>query len=428
MRRLYVRIYLAVLGSLALFALLTGLTWRLFSGFETMGPGSAFFTEAADRLAPPAGAALEAQRQQLERWRTISGYDVALFAPTGELVAQSANANLPAPASAGSASPAWHWRGPFGGYAVRLSDGRWLVAARPEAERGLLHHFGWLLALFGIAGAVGVSAYPVVRRLTRGLEQLESSVEALGAGDLSARVTISGRDEVARLGRKFNQAAERIEQLIASNKSLLANASHELRSPLARLRMGIEETAGAVPVATQAELSRNIRELDQLIEEILLASRLEAQSADPINLVPVDLIALTAEECARTDAELASIPEGGIVLPADERLMRRLIRNLLENAKRHAGASKVDVELRSSASEIELNVLDRGPGVPEAERERIFEPFYRQPGTREREGSVGLGLSLARQIAKRHGGTIVCLPRPGGGSCFRVSLPVTTAT
>ena len=424
MRRLYVRIYLAVLGSLALFALLAGLSWRLFAGIETMEPAGAFYTEVADRLAPPADAAVDVQRRQLERWRTISGYDVAIFAATGELVAQSAGASLPSPVSAGSQSPAWHWRGPFGVNAVRLSDGRWLVAARPEAERGLLRGFAWLLPLFGIAAAVGVAAYPVVRRLTRGLEQLATSVEALGAGDLAARVTISGRDEVARLGGKFNLAAERIEQLIATNKSLLANASHELRSPLARLRMGIEAVAGAVPAASQAELSRNIRELDQLIEEILLASRLEAQSADPLKREPVDLIALTAEECARTDADLAIVPGGGIVLPADERLMRRLIRNLLENAKRYGGASKVDVEIRTSAEAIELDVLDRGPGVPEAERERIFEPFYRPPGTREREGSVGLGLSLARQIAARHGGTIVCLARPGGGSCFRVSLPV----
>lgn len=378
-------------------------------------------------MAPPANAPLDAQRQQLDHWRSLSGYDIAIFDPAGKVIVQTGAGQLPSPIDAGADPVERHRHGPFGIYSMQLRDHRWLVAAQPIAERGLLRRFGWLFALLGIAGAVGIAAYPVVRRLTRRLEQLETSVEAWGAGNLSARATIKGRDEVARLAGTFNQSAAHVEQLIATNKALLANASHELRSPLARLRMGVEAFMGAVPAATQTELTRNIRELDQLIEEILLASRLEAQAVDRASIEPVDLVALTAEECARIDAELSVASDPGIVLPADPRLLRRLIRNLLENAKRHGGGSRVEVAIRSTAATIELDVLDSGPGVPEAERERIFEPFYRQPGTREREGSVGLGLSLARQIAERHGGAIACLPRAGSGSCFRVTLPAASA-
>jgi signal transduction histidine kinase len=423
MRRLYFRIYLAVLASLALFAMLAGMTWRTFYGFENLGPRLELYLEAAERLAPPASASPAEQQRQIEHWQSLSGYELAIFGPDGRVIAQAADGTLPSPLGFETRSRSRPWRGPYGIHAVQLRDGRWLMAARPRADRGWLSRFGWLAALLGIAGAVGIAAYPVVRRLTRELERLESSVVALGAGDLSSRAKIEGRDEVARLAASFNLAADRIEQLIQSNKSLLANASHELRSPLGRLRMGLEAVQGSVPAASREELARNIRELDQLIEEILLASRLEAQGGDQAAFEHVDLLALAAEECAMTGAEITTFPAEGAQVSADPRLLRRLIRNLLENAKRYGAGSPVDVALRSTAAAMEIDVLDRGPGVPPAEREHIFEPFYRPPGTRERDGSVGLGLSLTRQIAKRHGGTVVCLPRDGGGSCFRISLP-----
>ena len=431
MRRLYFRIYLAMLAALALFAILAGLTWRTFSGFETAGPRPAFFLEAAERLAPPADAQPEAQRQQLEHWRALSGYDLAIFAADGRLIAEAADGNLPSPLEMDRRMDQrpWsrQWRGPFGIYAVQLGDGRWLVAARPRADRGLLQRFGWLAALLGIALAVAVAAWPVMRRLTRSLERLETGVVALGAGDLSSRVTIEGRDEVAGLAASFNQAADRIEQLIRTNKSLLANASHELRSPLARLRMAMEGIERPMPAAIREEIARNIAELDQLIEEILLASRLEAQGSDPAHIERVDIVALAAEECARIGADMSASPGQGVIVAADARLLRRLIRNLLENARRYGGGSPVEVEIRVTAAVVELDVLDRGPGVPETERERIFEPFFRLRGVRERDGGTGLGLSLARQIAEAHGGAIACLPREGGGSRFRARLPAVRA-
>ena len=426
MHRLYVRIYLSVLGSLALFAMIAAATWHFFADTETFGPKPEFYVAAAERLAPPANAATDIQQTQLEHWHAVSGYDLALFKPDGSLIAQATEGNEPFPDWSEGKPRRQDRHGPFAMHAVQLSDGRWLAVDRPRSARGLLSRFGWLAALLGIASAVGIASYPVVRRLTRGLEELQAGVEALGSGNLAARVSIKGRDEVARLAAKFNQSAARIEQLIQTNKQLLANASHELRSPLARLRMGIEGLRKAAPAGAQAEMVQNIHELDQLIEEILLASRLDSQTADQMHTEPVDLGGLAAEECAQIDAEIAIPSAVSVMVQGDPRLLRRLIRNLLENARRYGGGSAIKVVLRQAGSGIEMDVLDRGPGVPEAERQRIFQPFFRLPGARERDGSVGLGLSLVQQIAQQHGGQVVCLARDGGGSCFRLSLPAST--
>lgn len=301
----------------------------------------------------------------------------------------------------------------------------------------------WTLVVVGLAVALG--AYPVIRRLTTRLEALRGSVERWGDGDLSARVVVQGHDEVAFLAERFNHAAEQIQTLVQSqqtlllaHKSLLANASHELRSPLARIRMGLELlTMDGMP-KLQAEIARSIHELDQLVDEILLASRLDAQQPDAEPLESVDLTGLAAEECARVNAQLMVQPlpppstghtDHGLVLQGSPRLLRRLLRNLLENARRYStGAITVGLALlpRTAGAPpvAQIRVSDHGPGVPAEHRERIFEPFYRLPGASEGEGGVGLGLALVKSIALRHQGQVYCQERPGGGACFVVELPL----
>ncbi len=295
--------------------------------------------------------------------------------------------------------------------------------------------FGWMLIVVGLAVAVG--AYPVMRRLTLRLESLQRGVERWGEGDLSARVSAEGSDEVAFLAARFNHAAERIETLMNSHKSLLANASHELRSPLARIRMGLELMGADANSPQRIEISRSISELDQLIDEILLASRLDARQSDAEPFERLDLTGLAAEECSRVNAELSADLDAGassqtgdagrsLTLQGSPRLLRRLIRNLLENARRYS-TGDITLELsqiKKGGKEIAvIKVNDRGPGVPEAQRERIFEPFYRLPGASEREGGVGLGLALVKSISQRHGGTVRCEGRPSGGASFVVELP-----
>jgi len=291
--------------------------------------------------------------------------------------------------------------------------------------------FVGMLALLVLGAALAL--YPVVRRLTRRLEALQLGVQRWGDGDLSVRVPEAGDDEVADLSRRFNAAAQRIQNLLAAQKSLLANASHELRSPLARIRMALELLDGATSAdvrgRTRQEILRNMAELDQLIDEILLSSRLDAREADMGTVEAVDLVGLCAEECARVGARL-EVPEGLIALDVQgvSKLLRRMVRNLLENAVRY-GAGLSDAQsgvLLTLAREDGLAVLrvsDHGPGVPPEFRERIFEPFFRLPGASERSGGVGLGLALVKSIAERHGGRVCCEGRDGGGVVFTVRMP-----
>jgi signal transduction histidine kinase len=261
----------------------------------------------------------------------------------------------------------------------------------------------------------------VVRRLTRRLERLQHSVQAWGEGQLATRVAVEGEDEVARLAASFNESVARIEALVGAQKSLLANASHELRSPLARIRMAAELMAEQAPPAIGDELRRNVTELDQLIDEVLLASRLDAASASSPRLEEVDLTGILAEECARVDAVLEARAH---TVMGEPKLLRRMVRNLLENAVRYGAGSAVRVRLEAAGdATLRLDVCDGGPGIAESERERIFEPFYRIAGASEAAGGVGLGLALVRQIARHHGGDAKCLPNGAPGCCMRLTLP-----
>jgi signal transduction histidine kinase len=295
---------------------------------------------------------------------------------------------------------------------IRMFGGPPWVAAH-HGSAALRFHFG----LIFLASSIGVAAFPLVRQITRRLERLQRGVESLGAGDLSARVPVEGKDEVARLARSFNRAASQIEQLVKANKTLLANASHELRTPLARIRLAVELLKDTADPKRRVGLEQDIAELDWLVDEILLASRLDMVT-EAIDAQEVDLLALAAEECARYDeTQLEGIPG---VIRADGRLLRRLLRNLLENAARH-GAPPTQVRISHDSNIATITVWDAGPGVPLTEFENVFRPFYRSQGGQPPAGT-GLGLSLVRQIARRHGGEARCVPMSDGRSCFVVTL------
>ncbi|MBX6321356.1 MAG: HAMP domain-containing histidine kinase, partial [Rhodospirillaceae bacterium] len=246
----------------------------------------------------------------------------------------------------------------------------------------------------------------------------QRGVESLGAGDLSARVEVEGRDEVAALAASFNRAAARIESLVGAHRMLLANASHELRTPLARIRMGVELLKDKADPKRRAQLEQDIAELDELIDEILLASRLDAVASLDTE-EEVDLLALAAEECARYDD--CAVEGTPVTVRGDPRLLRRLIRNLLDNAQRH-GRPPVEARVAPAADGATaiLTVSDQGPGLAAGRGEDVFAPFHRASG---RTHGSGLGLALVRQIARRHGGDAAYVPRAGRPSTFEVTLP-----
>ena len=405
-QRLYLRIWLAVVGGVAVLTLLVGLAWKVAQEHEVRN--SVQGTLARELTVTDANGAVVLQGS-FERQRRRSGgnsgngsnTDSLRFAIQGDdgqayLLEMTPHRGRPPPPP----SP--------------LDISYWL---RPPLG------FVWLLGLVGLAVALAV--FPIIRRLLKRLENLQRSVQQFGEGNLAVRVPTQGQDEVADLARQFNAAAERIQTLVQSHQSLLANASHELRSPLARIRMGLELMGDAPEQrSAQQEIRRNIAELDQLVDEILLASRLEQPDVDVGSSEAVDLIGLAAEECARVDADL-QLHTTALEVPGIARRLRRAVRNLLENAKRYSQGS-ISLELLREGEQAIVRVQDHGPGVPPQQRERIFEKFYRLPGASERSGGVGLGLALVRSIAQRHGGSVRCLGRSDGapGACFELRLPM----
>ncbi|GAB4212647.1 MAG: hypothetical protein Fur007_05350 [Rhodoferax sp.] len=405
--KLYLRIWLAVVLAVAVLTLLVGWAWRL----ATVPPWREL------ELRDESGQVIARSHPHMRPGQPM---------PPGALPPEARpNAAPNTTANSREAAPDVTMHRPDGSR-MRLH----MVRPPPSLWGRAPFGFGWMLLWVGLA--VALATYPIVRTLTRRLERLQAGVQQWGEGDLGVRVNEHGQDEVAFLARSFNQAAQRIQSLVdshtrllASQRSLLANASHELRSPLTRIRMGLELLGPQASADARAEIARNIAELDQLIDEILLASRLEAQQADLGTPESVDLLALAAEECARVEAELSlADPDtaGRLTVQGEPKLLRRALRNLLENARRHA-ASAPQVALARVGQQVEVRVCDQGPGVPEALRERIFEPFYRLPGATERDGGVGLGLALVRSIAQRHGGHVHCEANPGGGACFVLTVP-----
>ncbi|MBP8928283.1 MAG: HAMP domain-containing protein [Ottowia sp.] len=407
-RKLYLRIWLTVAGSVAVLGLLVGWAWHV-ADEQRDRERERQLPQPREVLVRDAAGALIGTAEAQPRRVPGQGFEFAVTLDNGQVL----NLQMaPRPGRGGGPGP-------------RRSDPPWSWLRPP-------YGFQWMLGLAGLV--VMAVLFPVARRLTQRLEALQRGVQRWGEGDLSARLPEGGQDEVADLSRRFNAAAERVQSLMASQaallqsqKSLLANASHELRSPLARIRMAVELSGTQGSPAARDEIQRSITELDQLVDEILLASRLDAREADIGTVESVDLIGLLAEECARVGA-VFELPEctGEVVVPGVARLLRRAVRNLLENAVRHGrrtGHAEVVAQLSLEGGYAVLHIDDRGPGVPPDQRERIFEPFYRLPGASEREGGVGLGLALVRQIAARHGGSVACDNREGGGARFTLRLP-----
>ena len=418
MRRLHVQFYLAILAALAVFLVASGLFWR----FSDERDGAALRVSTAAQigqlLLPPASASVAEQQRSIDELHGRLQMDLALYDGEGHLLATTANG--PRLAQRRLERGGWALaRGAGHVWILPLDDGRRLVV-RPQhpPEGGLHSHL--LIAAVALVLAFVLGAYPIARRLTRRLERLQSGVEQLGQGDLATRVPVEGRDEVAALARSFNRSAERVEELVKSYKLLLANCSHELRTPLARIRLGLERLAADPEGPIRGELTRSVAELDALIDEMLLASRLDALKTLE-RAEDVDLLALAAEEAASFDRSVEGRP---VVIRGDPGLLRRMIRNLLANAERHGGgATHIHVDADASGP-ARLVVEDRGPGVADTDRERIFEPFYRgRTAGATLEGS-GLGLAIVRQIARAHGGDVAFAPVEGGGSGFTVTLPI----
>jgi two-component system sensor histidine kinase CpxA len=292
-------------------------------------------------------------------------------------------------------------------------DGRfWFFFIVPRVHVG-----SWFLQpehIFVMAAAIGL-CYWLALYLTRPVRKLQKAVERFGRGDLSARAESVRRDELGQLARTFDRMADRIETLLAAERRLLLDISHELRSPLARLGVAIE--LGRSGEDTDAALNRIQKESDRLnslVGQLLQVTRVEGDAAslrrDPVRLDQLVqlLVEDSAIEAAAHGCSLQYHTGDAVTIAGDPELLRRAVENVLRNAIRYEPRdSSVEIKLRHTGSGAVVEIRDHGPGVPEEALPHIFDPFYRVESDRNRlSGGIGLGLSIARRAVELHRGAI----------------------
>jgi two-component system, OmpR family, sensor kinase len=301
--------------------------------------------------------------------------------------------------------------------------------------------FSWklLVALILIAIlVVAVASLPFARSIAKPMERVVAVTRAFGRGDLTARADATRKDEVGALGRAFNEMAEKLEALIRSEQEFLANVSHELRTPLSRIRV-VLETAQEDPRRAQgllAEIGIDLADLEMLVENVMETMRLDMASASVGAELPVSFritkmqaVALEAVERFRRlhpqrELIFISIPEA-VAVQADPKLLRRLLDNLLENARKYSDDStSITVTLTATAYAATVHIKDQGIGIDTADLAHVFKPFFRGDRSRSREtGGAGLGLSLAKRIIDAHHGSILIESDPGKGTAVTFTVP-----
>jgi len=287
-----------------------------------------------------------------------------------------------------------------------------------------------LVALLVIASV----AWLIARTVGRPIARLQVAVRELARGRIEARVPDSiteRRDELGALAVDFNTMAAQLQELLSGRERLMAELSHELRSPLARLQAATA-LAAQRPGASAAESHRveqEIGRMDRVIGDLLRYARLGAAGAMARRLVRLD--SLIGELCRDEELETRSrsceleVRAGQeLLVVGDPELLRSALENILRNAIRYAPAgSRIEVDAVRSGADIQVTVADRGPGVPDALLEKIFEPYFRVPGALASTDGTGLGLPIARRVFEAHGGSVRAAPREGGGFQMEVRLP-----
>lgn len=394
----------------------------------------------------------ELQRHPIEQWPARFAELQAHFGPELGLMRLSTRQRIPLPVSspprfpeAPAALTEDDWtriangnifvRLDDGLFAHRIGDSDYVATARdPGADFGLIG----LYANLAVSLFIGAILYLRVRAQWKDLEKLNAAADRLGEGALTTRLSLSKRSDIARVGERFNAMAARLEQLVNAHTTLTHAVAHELRTPIARLRFGLDKLAGTIPEAERhRQLARCNEDLDQLqtlVEESLSFARLERGNLPG----PTEHYALhdwLAAAVADTQLEAeglglecrVALPPPGLKAVLSPMHATRAVDNLCRNALRHA-RHQVSISLQWSPSVCTLSVEDDGPGVPAAERARILDPFVRLDESRERgnhphAGGFGLGLAIVRLIAEWHGGKLQVNDSALGGARFTLSWP-----
>ena len=314
---------------------------------------------------------------------------------------------------------------------VRSDDGSMIGVYVPNSPG---FPWGFVLPLgAGVLLVVGAATFWFSRRLVKPLDTLASAARQFGGGNIAARAQLRRDDELGDVGRAFDDMADRTSAMISAQRQLMADVSHELRTPLARIRVALE-LAAEDPVAAKdvlADVGRDLDEIDQLIEDILTTARLDGENTD-VKREPISVGELTDRAAARFTARHPgrvlekTLDDGDSerALECDPVLLRRALDNLLDNAAKYSDAP-VQLTVHPNGKQIEFAIIDRGVGMTSEELARAGTPFWRADGSRARRtGGVGLGLALARRIARAHGGDVSLDSAPGRGTTARLQIPL----
>jgi two-component system sensor histidine kinase CpxA len=313
---------------------------------------------------------------------------------------------------------------------------RLLFARAPVTVLGILMWPGTQVAVLTIAiFAATVMSLLLARYLSSPIVRLQKATRSLAAGALDTRVgapSTRRKDEVGTLARDFDAMAERVQALVTAKETLLRDVSHELRSPLARIRMALalaERRCGAESQPDLARIEREAERLDALVGQVMTLTRLRTTNAPRRDIVRLDTLVGDVVDDARfeyPDARIDYVTSGEVSLRGDADGLKSAVENVVRNAVIYGDRTQpIEVRIDATASKATIRVSDHGPGVPEAELTRIFEPFYRTDKSRDhRQDGQGIGLAITSRVTELHGGSVRAANRAEGGLTITIEVPL----
>jgi len=302
---------------------------------------------------------------------------------------------------------------------VRQSDGTWKVV-QPEVGFGL-SDWQERVALWFALSALAMSPITLIfaRRLSQPIRVFAEAAERLGRDPRSAPLELKGPAEIGVAAQAFNEMQQRLNRYVEDRTAMVGAIAHDLRTPLTRLRFRIE----SLPEDQRAKYASDLDQMEEMITATLTFVRDATKAGERTPLELSSLVESLCDEMAETGAQTEAEPSEKVILEGDPMALRRLVANLLENAVKFGGRARARVFQDAGNAVVEID--DDGPGIPPADAEKVFEPFYRREPSRSRQtGGIGLGLAVVRSIARGHGGDVSLINRDGGGLTARVQLPL----
>ena len=302
---------------------------------------------------------------------------------------------------------------------VRQADGQWAVA-QPRPSVGLNDWQKRLALWFSLSAlAMAPVAWIFARRLTKPIKVFAAAAERLGRDPLAPPLEVRGPAEIGAAARAFNEMQQRLRRYVEDRTAMMGAIAHDLRTPLTRLRFRIE----GLPEDQRRKYAADLDQMEEMITATLAFVRDATRPGERTHLELSSLVESLCDEMAETGSRTEVERGEKVILQGDPMALRRLVSNLLENAIKFGGQARARVFADAGNAIVEID--DDGPGIPAADSEKVFEPFYRREPSRSRQtGGIGLGLAVVRSIARGHGGDVSLINRVGGGLTARVNLPI----